>query len=61
MDFDLARIGRAEVEHLFIAKIVQLLIEGLAQFGSNFVDAIGDTRLGVIIVFVFAHFDLLRA
>ena len=61
MDFDFARLAGAEVKNFLIPKVVQLLVEGLAQVGGNFEDAVGDTRLGVIIVFVLAHFNLLRA
>ena len=59
MHFYLVGIVEAEIEQLFVAEVIELLVEALTNVIRHLVHAINHARFRVIVVFVFANFEFL--
>src|SRR5207245_5841497 len=52
-------IAEAEIDQLFVAEVIELLVDALTNVIRHLVHAINHARFRVIVVFVFANFEFL--
>src|SRR6266566_2656714 len=61
VDFDLVRVGKAEVEKLLVSEVIEILTEFLSEVAGDLVHPFDDARFRIVIIFVLANPHLLRA